>query len=96
MLCYDDQLRNDSVATHFILLSSTATSSATGGYVVVPERPRRKEKPTRNEEQTRNAPSSYLALPQNLLNELICILHILEYEILSYLVHLIYLTVTNW
>ena len=30
--------RNTYVATHFILLSSTADSSAAGGYVVVPER----------------------------------------------------------
>ena len=68
MLCYDDQSRNDSVATHFILLSSTATSSATGGYVVVPEQP------SRNEEQTRKAPISYIVLPQNLFNELLCFL----------------------
>ena len=32
------QTGNDSVATHFILLNNTAMSSATGGYVAVPER----------------------------------------------------------
>ena len=63
MLSYDGHLRNESVAIHLILLSSTATSSATGGYVVVPKRP------SRNEEKTRNAPSSYLVSPQNLFSE---------------------------
>ena len=59
MLCYDGQLRNGSVATHFLLLSSTVTSSATGGYVAVPERPSRNEEPTSgNEEQTRNVAGS--------------------------------------
>ena len=70
MLCYEGQLRNVFVATHFILLSSTAMSSATGGYAVVPDRPNRNEDPTyrseepisRIEEQTRNAPSSHLVL----------------------------------
>ena len=89
MLCYDGQLRNGSVATHFILLSSTATISATGGYVVVLERPSRNEEPTsRNEEQTKNVPSSYLILPQNVVNELICILLVLKHEKMSYSVHL--------
>ena len=37
-LCHIGQTRNGSVVTHSILLSSTATSSATGGYVAVPER----------------------------------------------------------
>ena len=78
MLCYDGQLRHGSVATHFIFLSSTATSSATSGHVVVPERPSANEEPTSgNEEQTRNAPSFYLVLPQNLFNEVICILLVL-------------------
>ena len=78
MLCYDGQLRNGSVATHFILLSSNATSSATGGCVVVPEQPSRNEDPiSRNEEQNRNAPSSYVVLSQNLFNDLRCILPVL-------------------
>ena len=59
MLCHFGQTRNGSVATHFILLSSTATSSATGGYVVVPERFGRNEEPTsKNKERTRNKPLS--------------------------------------
>ena len=59
MLCYDGQLRNGSVGTHFFLLSSTAASSATSGYVVVPERPITNKEPTRgNEEQAWNVPSS--------------------------------------
>ena len=83
MLCYDGQLRNGSVATHFILFSSNATSSATGGNVVVPERPTRNEEPiSRIEVQT-----CHLVLPQNLLNELVCILPVLEHEMLSYLTH---------
>ena len=97
MLWYDGQLRNGSVATHFILIS-TAMSSATGRYVVIPEWPSRKEEPTggkeestgRNEEQTRKAPRSYLVLPQKLCSELICILSVLEHEILSYLARLFF------
>ena len=85
MLCYDGQLRNGSVATDFILLSSTAASSATEGYVVVPERPSRTEEPTsRNEEQTRNVLRSYRVLPQTLFNELLRILPVFEHEIRSY------------
>ena len=84
MLCYDGQLRNGSVATHFNLLSSTAASSATGGYMVVPERPSRNEEPTsRNEEQARNFPSSYLVLRQKVLNDLVFILSLLEQKTLS-------------
>ena len=45
MLCHFGQTRNGSIATHFILLSSTATISATGGYVDVPERYRQNEEP---------------------------------------------------
>ena len=86
MLCYDGQLRNGSVATHFIPFRGTATSSATSEYVTVPERPRRNEEPaSRNEEWTRNAPISYLVSSQNLFSELICILSVLEHEILIYL-----------
>ena len=89
MLCYDGQLRNGSVATHFIPLSSTATSSGTSEYVTLQERPSRNQEPTnRNEEQTSNAPSSYQVLPQNLFSEQIYILPVLEHEILIYLAHL--------
>ena len=38
MLYLFGQTRSGYVATRFILLSSTAESSATSGYVVVPER----------------------------------------------------------
>ena len=38
MLRHFDQTFNGSVATYFILLNSTAKSSATGDYVAVPER----------------------------------------------------------
>ena len=37
-LCHFGRKRNGYVATHFILLSSTAESSATSGYVVLSER----------------------------------------------------------
>ena len=54
MLCYGGQLGNGSVATHFILISRTVASSATGSYVVVLEQLGRKEEPTSGiEEQTR-------------------------------------------
>ena len=38
MLCHFGRTANGYVATRVILLSSTAESSATSGYVVVPER----------------------------------------------------------
>ena len=50
--------RNVYVATRFILLSSTAESSATSGYVAVPEHFLQKEEPACiNEERTRKKPS---------------------------------------
>ena len=58
MLCLFGQARNGTVATYFILLSSTATSSATGGYVVVPERFDQNEEPAgSNEDRTRKKPN---------------------------------------
>ena len=57
-LCRFGQTRNGYVATHFILLSSAAESSATSGYVVVPERFGKNEEPAgRNEERARKKPS---------------------------------------
>ena len=57
-LCRFGRTRNVYVATHFILLSSTAESSATSGYVVVPERFGQNEEPvSRNEEWTRKRPN---------------------------------------
>ena len=53
MLCCFGRTRNGYVATQFILLSSTAESSAISGYVVVPERFGQNEEPaSRNEERT--------------------------------------------
>ena len=37
MLCHVGQTRSGSVATHFIVRTSTAMSSSTGGYLVVSE-----------------------------------------------------------
>ena len=52
MLCLFGYTRNGSVATHFFLVSS-----ATGGYLAVPERFGQNEEPaTRNKERTRNSP----------------------------------------
>ena len=86
MLCYDGQLGNNSVFTHFHSDSSTATSGATSKYGTVPERPNRNEEPTSSiEEQTRNVPSSYIVLPHNLFSELLYILPVLEHETLNYL-----------
>ena len=45
MLCHFGQKWIGSVATHFFLLSSTATSSATEDYVVIPERFVQNEEP---------------------------------------------------
>ena len=44
-LCHFGQTRNGSVDPHFILLSSTVTSSATDSYVAVPERLGQNEEP---------------------------------------------------
>ena len=38
MLCHFERTRKRYVATRFVLLSSTKESSATSGYVIVPER----------------------------------------------------------
>ena len=58
MLCQFGRTRNVYVATRFILLSSTAESSATEGYVAVPEHFLQSEEPSvNNEERTRKKPS---------------------------------------
>ena len=59
MLCHFGQIRNGSATTHFIQLSSTVVSSATGQYKAVLKRVGGNEDPaSRNEERTRNKPSS--------------------------------------
>ena len=59
MLCHFGHTWSGSVATHFIHLSSTVMSSATGGYVAVPERFGQKEETAgRTKERTKNKPSS--------------------------------------
>ena len=53
-LCHFGRTRNGYVATHFILLSSTAESNATGGYLVIPERfVENKEPASRNDERAK-------------------------------------------
>ena len=53
MLCQFGRTRSGFVATYFILLSSTAASSATSGCVVVPEHFGQNEEPAgSNEERT--------------------------------------------
>ena len=53
MLCHFGRTRNGYVAISFILLSSTEASSATSGYVVVPENFGQNEEPAvSNEERT--------------------------------------------
>ena len=57
-LCHFGGTRNGYVATHFILLKSTAESSATSGYVIVPEPfGQNAESANRNEERTVKKPS---------------------------------------
>ena len=57
-LCLFGRTRNGYVATHFILLSSTAENSATSGYVVVPERfGQNDEPPDSNKERAMKKPS---------------------------------------
>ena len=58
MLCQFGRSRNVYVATRFILLSSTAESSATSGYVAVPGHFLQNEEPSvNNEERTRKEPN---------------------------------------
>ena len=58
MLCQFGRTRNVHVATRFILLSDPAESSATSGYVAVPEHLLQNEEPSvNNEERTRKKPS---------------------------------------
>ena len=57
-LCHFSRTRNGYVATYFILLSSTANSSAKSGYVIVPERFGQNAEPaTRNGDRTKKKPS---------------------------------------
>ena len=58
MLCKFGKTRDGFVATHFILLSSTAESSATSGYVVVLERfGQNEESSGSNKERAKEKPS---------------------------------------
>ena len=58
MLCQFGRTRNVYVATRFILLSSTAESSATSGYVAVPEHfLQNDETSAKNAEWARKKPS---------------------------------------
>ena len=57
-LCHFGRTRNGYVATYSSLLSSTAASSATSGYVIVAEHFDQNEKPAgSNEERTMKEPS---------------------------------------
>ena len=57
-LCHFGQTRNGYVVTRFILLSSTAESSATIGYVVATERFGQNEEPaSRKEEGAKTKPN---------------------------------------
>ena len=69
-LCHFGRTRNAYVTTHFILLSSTAQSSTTSGYVVVPERFGQNEEPaSRNEEPNRKKSSSVPSSGLNRFNK---------------------------
>ena len=58
MLCHFRQTRKGYVATRFILLSGTAQSSATRGYVIVSERSgQKKARAKRNLERTKKKAS---------------------------------------
>ena len=57
-LCHFGPTRNSYVATHFILLSSTAERKATSSYAVVPKRFGQNAEPaSRNKERTMKRPS---------------------------------------
>ena len=58
MLCQFGQTRNIYVAIRIIILSITAESSATSGYVAVPEHCLQNEEPSvKNEKRTMKKPS---------------------------------------
>ena len=58
ILCHFGRTRNGYVTDYFLLLNSTAASTVTSGYVVVPERFVQMEEPAgSNEERTRKKPS---------------------------------------
>ena len=62
-LCHFGRTRNGYVAARFILLSSTAKSSATSGYVVVPEPFGQSEaRAVRNAERSKKKPSFFPAV----------------------------------
>ena len=62
LLCLFGQTRNANLKTHFIVLCSTSESSATNGFVVVPERFGQNGEPgSRNEERTRKKPKFFLS-----------------------------------
>ena len=68
-LCHFGRTGNGYVANNFILLSSAAESSATSGYVVVPDCFGQNEEPaSRNKEQTRKKPSCVLSSGFNRCN----------------------------
>ena len=60
MLCQFGRTRNVYVATRIILLSSTAQSSATSGYVAVPEHFGQNEEPSVNNEERTRKKSSFV------------------------------------
>ena len=57
MLCQFGQTRIVYVATRFIFFSSTAESSATSGYVAVPEHFLQNDEPSVNVERAKKKPS---------------------------------------
>ena len=60
ILCHFGQIRNGYVATYFILLSSTAASSATRGYVIVPEHFGQNDEPAGSNEERTTKKSSFV------------------------------------
>ena len=66
MLCHFDQGQNNSVATHFISSSSTATSSAFSEYIAVPERFGQNEEPASSNEKRTGKKSSFV--PKSVFN----------------------------
>ena len=60
MLCHFGQTGNIHVDTCFILLSSTAASSATSGYAVVPEHFGQNEEPAGGKEERTGKEQSFV------------------------------------
>ena len=99
MLCQFGRTRNVYVASRIILLSSTAESSATSGYVAVPEHFLQNEEPACiNEERTKKKPGFVPKVDENRSNSITkhVIMIFDEYFSVFYLILLHFLILSSY